>query len=93
MKKTEPDTWQVQDAKARFSEFLDAAKTRGPQVVTRRGVEEAVLLPIEDWRRLSARAPLTLKDWLLAPTPRFEDGIEIPPRGKQKFREPPNFDD
>lgn len=37
-------TWQVQEAKARFSEFLSASLTDGPQVVTRRGVETAVLV-------------------------------------------------
>ncbi len=41
-------SWQVQDAKARFSEFLDAMLKKGPQVVTRRGVETAVLVPIAD---------------------------------------------
>ena len=44
--------WQVQDAKARFSEFLEASLKEGPQVVTRRGAEAAVLVPIEEWRRL-----------------------------------------
>ena len=39
-------SWQVQDAKARFSEFLDATIKKGPQVVTRRGIETAVLVPI-----------------------------------------------
>jgi prevent-host-death family protein len=37
-------SWQVQDAKARFSEFLDATIKKGPQVVTRRGVKTAVLV-------------------------------------------------
>ena len=45
-------TWPVQDAKARFSEFLDACLTEGPQMVTRRGTETAVLVPIQAWRRL-----------------------------------------
>lgn len=49
-------TWPVQDAKARFSEFLDACISKGPQVVTRRGAETAVLLPIDEWRRLQAAA-------------------------------------
>ena len=44
--------WQVYDAKARFSEFLDATLKEGPQVVTRRGVETAVLVPIDEWKRL-----------------------------------------
>ena len=38
-------SWQVQDAKARFSELLDTALKQGPQVVTRRGVEAAVSSP------------------------------------------------
>jgi antitoxin Phd len=38
--------WRVQDAKARFSEFLEASLREGPQVVTRSGVEVAVLVPI-----------------------------------------------
>jgi len=37
--------WQVYDAKARFSELLDAALKDGPQVVTRRGVETASSSP------------------------------------------------
>ena len=40
-------SWQVQDAKARFSELLETSLSEGPQVVTRRGVETAVLVPIE----------------------------------------------
>jgi len=65
-------SWPVQDAKARFSELLDASVEKGPQIVTRRGVETAVLVPIEEWRRLHSAAPPSLKTLLLAPQPRFE---------------------
>lgn len=41
-------SWQVQEAKARFSELLEASLKDGPQVVTERGVETAVLVPIEE---------------------------------------------
>ena len=58
--------WPVQDAKARFSELLDASLRDGPQVVTRRGVEAAVLVPIEEWRRLTQAARPTLKELLLS---------------------------
>jgi antitoxin Phd len=44
--------WQVYDAKARFSEFLDATLKDGPQILTRRGVETAVLVPIDEWKHL-----------------------------------------
>jgi prevent-host-death family protein len=63
--------WAVQDAKARFSELLDASLRDGPQVVTRRGVEAAVLVPIEEWRRLKQAARPTLKELLLSPDGRF----------------------
>ena len=64
-------SWQLQDAKARFSEFLEATLKEGPQIVTRRGVEAAVLVPIDDWRRLQRAARPTLKQLLLAVEPRF----------------------
>jgi antitoxin Phd len=68
-------SWQVQDAKARFSEFLDATIKKGPQVVTRRGIETAVLVPIEEWNRLQRAARPGLKALLLAPETRFENLI------------------
>jgi prevent-host-death family protein len=79
-------SWQVQDAKARFSEFLDATLQRGPQVVTRRGVETAVLVPIAEWRRLQKTARPSLKDLLLGAAPRFED--LVPRRGRLRHRRP-----
>jgi antitoxin Phd len=45
-------TWPVYHAKARFSEFLDATLKEGPQIVTRRGIETAILVPIDEWKRL-----------------------------------------
>ena len=66
-------SWQLQDAKARFSEFLDATLEKGPQVVTRRGVEAAVLVPIEEWNRLQSAARPSLKALLLAPEGRSEN--------------------
>ena len=65
-------SWQVQDAKARFSEFLQASLKQGPQIVTRRGVETAVLVPIAEWRRLQSASRPSVKQLLLAPGPRFE---------------------
>ncbi len=79
-------SWQVQDAKARFSEFLDATLQKGPQVVTRRGVETAVLVPIAEWRRLQRAARPGLKDLLLGAAPRFED--LVPKRSRLRRRQP-----
>jgi prevent-host-death family protein len=82
--------WPVQDAKARFSELLDTCLKDGPQVVSRRGAEAAVLVPIEQWRRLQHAARPTLKELLLADTPRGD--IPVPPRGQSRRRSPPSFD-
>jgi antitoxin Phd len=82
-------TWPVQDAKARFSEMLDACTASGPQLVTKRGAEAAVLVPVEEWRRLNALAKPSLKELLLADTPRFD--LSLPERGKARHRAPPEF--
>ena len=66
-------SWQVQDAKARFSEFLDATLKNGPQVVTRRGIETAVLVPIKEWKSLKHAARPGIKELLLTKGPRFEN--------------------
>ena len=81
--------WPVQDAKARFSELLDACERDGPQVVTRRGAETAVLVPIEEWKRLREAARPTLKALLLGDTPRTE--LPIPPRGRARRRRIPTL--
>ncbi len=64
--------WEVQDAKARFTELLNTTLKHGPQVITRRGIETAVLAPIEEWTRLQKAARPSLKALLLAPEARFE---------------------
>jgi prevent-host-death family protein len=77
--------WPVQDAKARFSELLDACVSEGPQVVTRRGTETAVLVPIDEWRRLQAAARPSLKQLLLTDSARTD--MLVPERGKARRRQ------
>jgi len=80
------DSWQVQDAKARFSELLDTALENGPQVVTRRGIAAAVLVPIEEWKRLQQAARPGLKELLMAPLGRFKERV---PRCRRLRRRAP----
>ena len=77
-------TWPVQDAKARFSEFLDACLAEGPQMVTKRGAEAAVLVPVEQWRRLQATARPGLKQVLLSDQARVK--TLAAPRGQARRR-------
>lgn len=78
--------WQLHEAKARFSEMIDASLRDGPQIVTRRGVETAVVVPITQWRALEQSARPDLKTLLLAPTARTE--CLVPPRGSLRRRPP-----
>ena len=78
--------WQVQDAKSKFSELLDTALAEGPQIVTKRGVETAVLLPMEQWRRLERLTRPDLKALLLTPEARTEE--LTPPRRRHRRRIP-----
>jgi antitoxin Phd len=65
--------WQVQEARARFSELLDHTLREGPQTVTRHGKPVAVVVPVEEYRRLRKRGK-SLKA-LLAACPL--EGVEI----------------
>jgi antitoxin Phd len=77
-------TWPVQDAKAKFSELLDACVREGPQLVTKRGTETAVLVPVADWKRMREVARPTLKELLLSNKARAD--LNIPPRGRAHRR-------
>jgi antitoxin Phd len=56
----------------------------GPQMVTRRGTEAAVLVPVQEWRRLQSAARPSLKDLLLSDRSRAE--MALPARGQAKRR-------
>jgi antitoxin Phd len=82
--------WQLQEAKARFSEFLESCLKEGPQLVTKRGAEAAVLVPVAEWQRLQERQRRSLKEILLGDGPRFD--IPIPSRERYRRRPPVSFD-
>lgn len=95
-------TWQLQEAKAKFSQVVDVALKEGAQVVTRNGVPAVAIVPIEEWRRLQPEVeePKPKTMWEIIERLRSmpggvdEEGFElpIPPRGEWKHREPPEFD-
>jgi prevent-host-death family protein len=79
-------SWAVQDAKARFSELLETCLREGPQIVTKRGADAAVLVPVEDWRRLQRAARPTLKELLVQDRARGD--LVLPARGRHGRRPP-----
>jgi prevent-host-death family protein len=81
-------TWQLQEAKARLSEVIDTAEKKGPQIITRRGVKTAVIVPFEEWERTQAPKKRTLLE-ILRSGPQGD--LPIPPRGSWKMRKPVKF--
>ncbi len=72
MTSSDPDHWQIQDAKQRFSEMIRAVTSEGPQVITRHGEDVAVVVDIAQYRRLT-RPSADLAGVLLG-GPKLDDG-------------------
>jgi prevent-host-death family protein len=49
-------TWTVADAKAKLSEVIQLAQSRGPQTITRNGRTAAVVISAEEWERKTKRS-------------------------------------
>ena len=61
---TSTPAWTVAEAKAKFSQVIEQART-GPQTITRNGRPAAVVVSVEEWERWSSRTG-TLVDFLAA---------------------------
>lgn len=81
-------SWALQDAKAKLSELVDTAKRDGPQIITRRGVDEVAVVPIEQWKRMGGMAKPTLLE-VLQSGPQFD--LNLPVRGRMHLRKPVKF--
>lgn len=46
--------WQLQTAKNRLSELVENALNRGPQTITRHGKAAAIVLSVDDYRKIRA---------------------------------------
>lgn len=45
--------WQLQEAKNKFSEVVEEAVKNGPQVITKRGIETAIVLSYAEYRKIT----------------------------------------
>lgn len=69
--------WPVGEAKARFSELIEAAVADGPQTIARRGRPVAVVVSVDEWDRRTRRKG-TLAEFFQSVRPDDDDGLEIP---------------
>ena len=77
--------WALQDAKARLSEVVRAAK-KEPQMITLRGEETAVLVSVDEYHRLKGRRSKSRPPTLLEALRACPYEFEVPPRSKDRGR-------
>jgi prevent-host-death family protein len=68
-------TWSVAEAKAKFSQLVDEAETRGPQTITRNGRVAVVVVAAEEWEQKTKRRG-NLAEFLLA-SPLRGSGVKV----------------
>jgi prevent-host-death family protein len=77
-------SWTVAEAKAKFSEVLERARSRGPQTITRKGRVAAVVVAAEEWERKTKRSGNLAE--FLATSPLRKSGLKLrrPKQGPRK---------
>ncbi len=67
--------WKLQDAKSQFSKVVENALKKGPQYVSRRGVEAVVVVSARDYEALISAKP-SFKEFLLS-CPKMDEDFEL----------------
>ena len=75
--------WQLQEAKAMFSKVVRSA-SEGPQIITVHGKESAVVLSMDDYRKLTAHDENLVS--FMEKSPWADQETELPPRQKDTIR-------
>lgn len=79
--------WPMQEAKAKFGEVVKRASSEGPQIVTYRGADAAVILSMEEYRGLQEKRPNFVEFLLSGPKWDDETIAEINDRFKDTGRD------
>ena len=68
-------TWQVQQAKTRFSELIERARSEGPQTITKHGKPSAVVVSVDAFEAMTkgAKPAPDFKRFLLDEGPKFDE--------------------
>jgi len=68
-------SWTVAEAKSKFSEMIERARSEGPQTITRNGRKAAVVVGAEEWQRKTKRTG-NLAEFLAA-SPLRGSGLKV----------------
>ena len=82
--KVKNKNWQLQEAKAMFSKVIKAA-SKNPQTITIRGTETAVILSIDDYKKLTS--PQQSLYEFIQNSPLKDTKLLLPKRVPEKERE------
>lgn len=66
--------WRVEEAKAKFSQVVEQARAGTPQLITRRGKEEVMVVSVEQWKAVNGEGPKATE--LFRHAPRY-GGVEL----------------
>jgi prevent-host-death family protein len=75
-------SWQLQEAKSKFSQVVNRALEDGPQFVTRHGKRVVVILSMDEYQKMAEPQPMLLD--ILLNSPLSDSGLEIE-RDKEDF--------
>lgn len=78
-------SWQVQEAKNKFSEVIERASHGETQIITRHGLEVAVVMSIEQYKQLT-KPKQTLVEFL-SNSPLADSGLVVT-REQGEYRAP-----
>jgi len=70
------NVWQLQDAKSKFSEMVEQALANGAQIVSRRGQKTVVIVPFDEYQRLTKQTDSLAQFLLASPLPGSDLTIE-----------------
>jgi antitoxin Phd len=86
-------TWQLQEAKNRFSELVDLSLTEGPQIVTRHGKPVVQIVPIVQTESLKLRKARSLGEHLLLLREFPGEPLQMPERRNRKPEDMVSFEE
>ncbi len=77
------DSWSLQDAKAKFSEFVRLVKAKGPHIVTLRGKPEVVVMTLKDYEALQQQRPTLAMLMRTSPLANMELDVDRSTRARE----------
>lgn len=80
--------WQLQEAKAKFSEVVRCAQEKGPQAISVRGTPEVMVISIKDYQKLKQEEASFYEFFHNSPLSEISESLEQIVLTRQSFDRP-----